>query len=547
MPDRERPPRPEPERRLGVLPDRGAGRRVAAVGHGEVAHERRDAPLVEHLADHAQVLVDHQLPPVGDADAGRLLAAVLEREQRGRGDGRGLVAVLGKDDADDPAHQARTSVPGSAASATWSSLPSPSQPSALGSPWSHAWRRSASGTSSASAIRLPRSSAAPGGAVAGELDDEPRAAGRAEGVDREPVLAGEQLERREVARDDLDDEPRRALAEQRDRRRIADADAQRRPDVAPDRHLGERDREAAAGHVLAALDEAARDRLADERLDGGLAGEVERRRAVLGRRAGEPLVRRAGEPGRRVADHDDRVALAAERRADARRDVVQQPDDPDLGRRGDRGAGRLVVQRHVAAGDRQPEGDARVGQAADGLRELPERLRTGGVAEVEAVRDAQRPRAGDRHVAGRLGDGHRGAQPRVVLADRGVAVGRRDERLRRPLDPEDGGAPARARDGVGLDVPVVLLEHLAARRQVGRPEERGEHRTRVLAAERQRVDLLVGGTRGGRGTAAGRGTRLALEHDRLGGEGAGRDPGELLHAGDRAYRRGRARRRRQGP
>ena len=35
--DRERPPRPEPERRLGVLPDRRAGRRVAAVGDREVA------------------------------------------------------------------------------------------------------------------------------------------------------------------------------------------------------------------------------------------------------------------------------------------------------------------------------------------------------------------------------------------------------------------------------------------------------------------------------------------------------------------------------
>ena len=115
--DGERPPRPEAERRLGVLPDRGAGGRVAAVGDREVAGERRDPPLVEDLADHAQVLVDHQVAAVGDADAGRLLAAVLEREQRGRGDGRGLVAAVGQDDADDAAHQPATSAPGSAASA----------------------------------------------------------------------------------------------------------------------------------------------------------------------------------------------------------------------------------------------------------------------------------------------------------------------------------------------------------------------------------------------------------------------------------------------
>ena len=62
--DRERPPRAEAERRLGVLPDRRSGRRVAAVGDREVAGERRDPPLVEDLADHAEVLVDHQVPAV---------------------------------------------------------------------------------------------------------------------------------------------------------------------------------------------------------------------------------------------------------------------------------------------------------------------------------------------------------------------------------------------------------------------------------------------------------------------------------------------------
>ena len=58
--DGERPARPEPERRLGVLPDRRAGRRVAAVGDREVAAERRQAPLVEDLGDHPEVLVEHE-------------------------------------------------------------------------------------------------------------------------------------------------------------------------------------------------------------------------------------------------------------------------------------------------------------------------------------------------------------------------------------------------------------------------------------------------------------------------------------------------------
>ena len=85
--------------------------------HGEVARERRDPSLVEHLADHPQVLVDHEVRAVRDPDARRLLPAVLEREQRRGGDGRGLVAPVRQDDPDDAAHQPVTSTPGSAASA----------------------------------------------------------------------------------------------------------------------------------------------------------------------------------------------------------------------------------------------------------------------------------------------------------------------------------------------------------------------------------------------------------------------------------------------
>ncbi len=47
VPDGDRPARAEPERRLGVLPDRRAGRRVAAMGDRQVAAERGDPPLVE--------------------------------------------------------------------------------------------------------------------------------------------------------------------------------------------------------------------------------------------------------------------------------------------------------------------------------------------------------------------------------------------------------------------------------------------------------------------------------------------------------------------
>ena len=67
-----------PERRLGVLPGAGAGRGVARVPDRDVALERVERRLVEDLRDQAHVLVDQDLPPVADRDAGRLLAAVLQ-------------------------------------------------------------------------------------------------------------------------------------------------------------------------------------------------------------------------------------------------------------------------------------------------------------------------------------------------------------------------------------------------------------------------------------------------------------------------------------
>ena len=103
--DRERPARSQAVRRLGVLPDRRAGRRVAAVGDREAAAQARDPALVEDRADHPEVLVEHQLLAVADRQPGRLLAAVLEREQAERRDrGRVRRATLRQDRSEHAAH-----------------------------------------------------------------------------------------------------------------------------------------------------------------------------------------------------------------------------------------------------------------------------------------------------------------------------------------------------------------------------------------------------------------------------------------------------------
>ena len=75
---------------LRVAPRARTGRGVADVADREVAFERREPALVEHLRDEAHVLDDGDRLAVAHRDAGRLLAAVLqgvEAEVRQVGDG----------------------------------------------------------------------------------------------------------------------------------------------------------------------------------------------------------------------------------------------------------------------------------------------------------------------------------------------------------------------------------------------------------------------------------------------------------------------------
>ena len=72
----------------------------------EVAFERHEVALVEHLRDEAHVLDDGDRLAVADGDAGRLLTAVLERVQPEIGlVGDGLTRCV---DTEDAAHVAGT-------------------------------------------------------------------------------------------------------------------------------------------------------------------------------------------------------------------------------------------------------------------------------------------------------------------------------------------------------------------------------------------------------------------------------------------------------
>ena len=66
---------------LGPRPVRGAVRRVAGVADGQVALEPREGALVEDGRHQAHVLDDRHRVAVAHRHAGRLLPAVLQREQ----------------------------------------------------------------------------------------------------------------------------------------------------------------------------------------------------------------------------------------------------------------------------------------------------------------------------------------------------------------------------------------------------------------------------------------------------------------------------------
>ena len=196
--------------------------------------------------------------------------------------------------------------------------------------------------------------------------------------------------------------------------------------------------------------------------------EVDRRR-----QAAEVLVLdvgplRAAELVGGGAEQVDHLAGRLPARGRAAGDVVHDAEHADDGRRVDRDVAGLVVERHVAAGDRDAELAAAVAEPADGLGELPHDARVLGRAEVEAVGHGQRHGAGGRDVAVGLGERQLGPGVGVELGEAAVAVGRDgDPAAGLLVDPDHAGVVGLRERGVAHDVAVVLVGHPGLVAQVG--------------------------------------------------------------------------------
>ena len=164
------------------------------------------------------------------------------------------------------------------------------------------------------------------------------------------------------------------------------------------------------------------------------------------------------------AQEDDGEALFGEAGGVGARDVGEDAEHADDGRRVDRrvrqallGAGR-VVQRHVAAGHGDLELDAAVRERGHGGDQLPHGVRVFGVAEVQAVRDGDGFGADDGDVTVGLGEGLAGSRCRVELGVPAVGVGRQgDAKAAFLVDADNARVVGLGEGGVALHVAVVLV------------------------------------------------------------------------------------------
>ena len=223
---------------------------------------------------------------------------------------------------------------------------------------------------------------------------------------------------------------------------------------------------------MGARDELLLRRRLDQLREAALGREIDRRGAAAEVAVDRAGPGRAGELGRGDPEKVDVLAGILPARRDAAGDVVDDAEHTDDRRREDGGVAGLVVEADVAAGHGDAELEARVGEAVDGLPELPHDLGVLGAAEVQAVGDGGRHSARDGDVAVRLGEGELCAGVGVELAVAAVAVGRDRKAETRLLVDADHARIVGERQGrVAHDVVVVLIGDPRGVGEVGAAEE----------------------------------------------------------------------------
>ena len=171
-------------------------------------------------------------------------------------------------------------------------------------------------------------------------------------------------------------------------------------------------------------------------------------------------------PARRPQEQDD-IAGRAERSSHTPVRMVHYPHHAQYRSGQNRLTVGFVIEADVSARDGNLQLAAGVADAGNRTGELPHDLRPFRVAEVEAVRRADRLRARADDVPGRFRDREHRAAVRVQPAVPSVAVDGKSQSAAGSLDPDDTGAGSRRGDRVGPDHVVVLPVDPAAAGDAG--------------------------------------------------------------------------------
>ena len=159
----------------------------------------------------------------------------------------------------------------------------------------------------------------------------------------------------------------------------------------------------------------------------------------------------------RLTKLEDDVAFAPCNRG-ALRNIFDHAEHTDDGRRQNRGATGLVVERHIAAGDRDIEFEATIGQTARGFGELPHHFGVFWGTEVQTIRHGERNCSGDTHIAIGLGECEFCAVVRVKFCEATIAVSRHSDSATSDfINTDHAGVFWLCKHGVAEHVTVILI------------------------------------------------------------------------------------------
>ena len=156
-------------------------------------------------------------------------------------------------------------------------------------------------------------------------------------------------------------------------------------DARGQRHLGDGNEQATVGNIVHRGHECLVDQAAHKIACAPLGHQIDRRGRPLLASADFAQIERLADPAPCLAKEHDQLVGSLEGNACRLREIIDQTDAADGGRRQDRAAVGLVVKRHIAGYDREFERLAGGRDPLNAADKLAHDLRPLGISEVQII------------------------------------------------------------------------------------------------------------------------------------------------------------------